>query len=84
LNEPAKYEVLTNYVAKEDSAGGTFAVKLGAQTLNGVVKAGDPQIESLGTVSLEPGAFEITVSPVQIVGDELFRLRSVELKMLNR
>ncbi|HEY1791263.1 MAG TPA: alpha-L-fucosidase [Verrucomicrobiae bacterium] len=80
LNMSAKYEVLINYVATEDSAGGTFAVKVGAQTLNGVVKAGEPQIESLGTVSLEPGTFEISVSPVQIAGDELFRLRSVELK----
>jgi len=84
LNEQAKYEVLINYVATDDSAGGTFAVKLGAQTLNGVVKAGNPQIESLGTVSLEPGVLEITVSPVQIAGNELFRLRSVTLKSLKR
>ncbi|HEV2330505.1 MAG TPA: alpha-L-fucosidase [Verrucomicrobiae bacterium] len=84
LNEPAKYEVLINYVATDGSTGGTYAVKLGGQTLNGVVKAGDPQIESLGTVSLEPGAFEISVSPVQITGNELFRLRSVTLKALKR
>jgi alpha-L-fucosidase len=84
LNEPAKYEVLINYVAIDDSAGGTYTVKLGAQTLNGVVKAGNPQTESLGTVSLEPGTFEIAVSPVQIAGNELFRLRSVTLKSLKR
>jgi hypothetical protein len=84
LNEPAKYKVLINYVATGDSAGGTFVVKVGTHTLNGVVKAGDPQIESLGTVSLEPGVFEITVSSVQITGDELFRLRSLELVSLKR
>ncbi|HEV2319150.1 MAG TPA: alpha-L-fucosidase [Verrucomicrobiae bacterium] len=80
LNEPAKYEVLINYVATENSAGGTFAVKLGTQTLNGMVKAGNPQVQSLGAVSLNSGPFEISVSPVQIVGDELFRLRNLELK----
>ena len=84
LNEPAKYEVFINYVATEGSAGGKFAVKLGTQTLSGVVKAGAPQIESLGTVSLDPRTFEISVSPVQIAGDELFRLRNLELKSVKR
>jgi len=80
LNEPARYEVLINYVATGDSAGGTYDVKIGDHTLHGVVKAGDPQIESLGTVSLEPGTFEISVAPVKIAGDELFRLRNLVLK----
>ncbi|HTV41137.1 MAG TPA: hypothetical protein VMF08_11220 [Candidatus Sulfotelmatobacter sp.] len=43
-------------------------------------QAGNPRIESLGTVSLEPGDFEISVSPARIAGDELFRLRSLELR----
>lgn len=80
LNAPAKYEVLINYAANDESAGGTFAVKLGDQTLNGEVKAGEPQIESLGTVSLGSGNFEISVSPVRIAGHELFRLRNLELR----
>jgi alpha-L-fucosidase len=80
LNEKATYEVLINYVASDDSAGGKFTVSLGAQQLEGIVKAGEPDIASLGTMTLEPGAFEIKVSPTQIHGDELFRLRSLELK----
>jgi len=79
LNEPATYQVSINYMATRDSAGGTYAVKLGTQTLNGVVREGDPHVESLGTVTLEPGNFDISVEPVRIAGHELFRLRSVEL-----
>jgi alpha-L-fucosidase len=82
LNEDARYEVLINYVATGESAGGTFTVRLGTHTLNGVVKAGDPQIQSLGVVTLESGPFEISVSPARISGTELFRLRSLELKSI--
>ncbi|MGH7980700.1 MAG: hypothetical protein ACREE6_15085, partial [Limisphaerales bacterium] len=82
LIEPARYEVLINYVATEDSAGGSFVVSLGPRTLHGRVKAGNPRIESLGAVSLEPGPFEITVSAGQIAGHELFRLRGLELRSL--
>jgi alpha-L-fucosidase len=80
LNEPVTYEVLINYVATKASVGGTFAVRFGSQQLEGTVKAGDPQIRSLGRVSLRPGRFEIGVTTQKINGDELFRLRSLELR----
>jgi alpha-L-fucosidase len=80
LNEPATYEVLINYVAPEDSAGGAFTVNFGSQILNGTVAAGNPQIVSLGRVSLKPGTFEIKVAATKIVGGELMRLRSLELQ----
>ena len=80
LNEAAKYEVSINYVAEKKSEGGAFNVSFGPQTLTGTVQAGNPQIVSLGRVSLKPGTFEIKVAPVKIVGGELMRLRSLELK----
>ena len=80
LNEAAKYEVSINYVAEKKSEGGAFTVSFGPQTLTGTVQAGNPQIVSLGRVSLKPGTFEIKVAPVKIVGGELMRLRSLELK----
>jgi hypothetical protein len=80
LNEPATYDVSINYVAETNSNGGEFSVSFGAQILSGTVKAGDPQIVSLGRVSLESGTFEIKVSAKEISGGELFRLRSLVLK----
>ena len=80
LNEAAKYEVSINYVAEKKSEGGAFTVSFGPQTLTGTVQAGNPQIVSLGRVSLKPGTFEIKVAPVKIVVGELMRLRSLELK----
>ncbi|MGH7952921.1 MAG: alpha-L-fucosidase, partial [Limisphaerales bacterium] len=80
LDEPATYDVFINYVAEKNSEGGEFSVSLGSQTLNGTVTAGDPQIVSLGRVSLKLGKFEIKVAGTKIVGDELFRLRNLELK----
>ena len=80
LIEPATYDVAVNYVAPEHSAGGMFTVSLGSQALNGTVAAGNPQMVSLGRVSLKPGVFEIKVAATKIVGGELMRLRSLELR----
>jgi len=80
LDQPATYDVAINYAAEKDSAGGTFTVSLGSQTLDGMVHAGDPQIVPLGRVSLKPGVFEIKVAAKEIKGGELFRFRNLELK----
>lgn len=80
LDEPATYEVFVNYDATEDSAGGTFVVSFGSQTLGGTVSANRNQSIFLGRVALMPGNFPITVTATKINGDELFRLRDLELK----
>ena len=80
LNESATYDVVINYVAEKGSEGSTYTVSFGSQTLDGTVKAGDPQVESLGHVSLKPGTFEIKVAPKEIKGGDLFNLRNIELK----
>ena len=81
LNEAATYEVSANYDTPEDSAGGTFTVSFGPLALNGEIKAGanTNQTVSLGRISLQPGTFEIKVAATKINGDELFRLRDLEL-----
>jgi hypothetical protein len=48
--------------------------------LKGEVKPGGEQTVSLGKVSLKPGNFEIKVAAENISGEELFRLRRLELK----
>jgi len=87
LEKPEDYEVSVNYDADESSAGSAFAVtfmssgqsRIGA--VEGIVKSGKQQSESLGRVHLEAGApFEIRVSGTEIKGEELFRLRKLELR----
>ncbi len=80
LNQAAAYEVLIHYLAGGERAGGTFTVTLGSQTLTGEARGRSDQTVSLGRVSLAPGEFDITVAAAKIDGDELFRLRSLELK----
>lgn len=79
LDQVATYDVAINYVATKDSAGGTFTVSLGDQTLHGTVKAGDPQVTSLGRVVLQPGSFTIKITAGKIQDGELFRLRNLVL-----
>jgi alpha-L-fucosidase len=80
LREPVTYEVLANYDASVKSAGGTFRVNVGSQTLDGTVQASTNKLVSLGRISLQPGNFEIRISPFEIKDGELFRLRHLELK----
>ena len=79
LEKAATYEVSANYTAPADADGGSFTVSLGSQTLNGKVHAGTDVITPLGRVTLAPGTFEIKVAATAISGNELFRLRSLEL-----
>ena len=79
LREGGSFEVAIAYDAEKKSAGGTFAVKLGATTLTGQVTETPAAPVSLGRVTLPAGNFEIAVEPTKIQGDELLRLRSVTL-----
>ena len=87
VNGPVDYEVTVNYDAETGSDGNTFAVSIdsGKQTLtaiSGTVNAGKQQTESLGRVHIPKleTPFEIRVSPKEIKGGELFRLRKLELR----
>ena len=79
LSEPVTYEVAANYTAPE-GAGGQFTVSFGSQALAGTVKNGADQTVSLGRITLVPGDLTIQVTATQVAGDELFRLRNLQLK----
>ncbi|MCX7008147.1 MAG: alpha-L-fucosidase, partial [Kiritimatiellaeota bacterium] len=61
-------------------AGGTYVVKVCAQSVEHKVRSGANLRDALGKLTLEPGAFEIRVTAKEITGDELLRLRALILK----
>jgi len=84
-----KYEVIINYDAAAESAGGTFQVSFevpagqSAATgpvLPGTVMAGNGRSDSLGTVSVGAGIGYIKIAPVELHGLELMHLRGLQLK----
>ena len=79
LREPVTYDVVANYSAPE-GAGGQFTVSFGSQVLTNTVKNGVDQTLSLGRITLVPGDLTVQVAATQITGDELFRLRNLQLK----
>ncbi len=60
-------------------AAGIYAVTLAGKEFSKAVRQGSAVKEKLGTVTLEPGNYEIRVSAKEISGDELFRLRNLTL-----
>ena len=80
LRERAAFDVSIAYDAPAGAAG-TFVVRVGAQALKGTVQEGLERTSALGRVTLEPGAFEIAVEPVEIKGQELMRLRGLTLAL---
>jgi alpha-L-fucosidase len=79
LREPTTYEVAIAYDADPKAAGGTYVVKLGGKQLEGTVGPTPTAPIVLGKVTLEPGKFEIVVTPTKIVGGELVKLRGLTL-----
>jgi alpha-L-fucosidase len=80
VNAPTAFDVIATWDADDASVGGTYVVEIGSQAIAGTVTAGKEQSEALGQVRLEPGEYEIRVSPKQIKGRELMRLRTLTLK----
>ncbi len=87
-----RYEVIVHYDADEDSAGNQFRVSfrlpdaqkmvMAPDSATGIVTAGKAQSTSLGAMHFSTPTSTIVVSPMEIKGNQLFRLRSVELKSL--
>ena len=87
VNAPVTYEVSINYDAETASGGNTFTVTFAGGSektvsVSGQVQAGKQQTQSLGRIQWnradEP--FEIKVTAKEIKGDELFRMRRLELR----
>jgi hypothetical protein len=79
LSAPAAFDVEILYDAEPGSAGGTFRVSVGSQTLTGTVQPGVQQVARLGRVSAGAGEFEIKLSAVEIKGGELMKPRQLVL-----
>lgn len=62
--------------------GGTYAVKIGPREFVKEVRQGKDITDTLGRVTLAPGAYEISVAARGITGEELMRLRKLKLKPL--
>jgi alpha-L-fucosidase len=82
LREAARFAVAISYDAPPGVAAGRFEVTLGDRTLTGIVAPTPEKAVQLGEVQLAPGRFEIAVRATEITGQELFRLRSIELTPL--
>ena len=67
-------------VKRQKGAAGSYVVRVGGQEFAKAVRPGKAIRETLGTVTLEPGAHEIRVSAREITGEELFRLRHLQLQ----
>ena len=85
INQTTRYNVAVNCIAPSDSNGNTFRVLFESSqatpaAINGTVRAGNPDSEPLGTVTIGPGITDIKIVPLEIHGDELMRLRSLQLK----
>jgi len=79
LNEAATYNVFINYNTT-NSVTNTFIVNFGSQTLEGTTRKNNGESLPVGKISLNPGTFEIKVAPKEIKGNELFKLRNLELR----
>ena len=78
----AKVETEGGAVTKktEDTFGGSFILEIGNQKLKGEIsKMGEGVELNLGSITVEPGEFNIQVLTDTITGKELMRLQSVIL-----
>lgn len=63
-------------------AAGVYAVTIGDQEFKKPVVSGNARKDPLGTVSLKPGTYQITIKASEITGEELFRPRHITLTPL--
>ncbi len=83
---PQKSGVVEGDAGKEmkvsnKGAGGRYTVLLNNQKLSRNVSHGDYIREKVGEVTLDKGEFNICIIADKITGEELFRPRSIELKI---
>jgi alpha-L-fucosidase len=84
LTQSSVFDIWADYDGPVDAIGGTFSVRVGTNTLSGIVQQGEKRGLKLGTINLPMGTFELQVVPEQIHGSELMRLRSLTLTSRSR
>jgi hypothetical protein len=87
VNEPGRYEVSVKYTTASAANNGTYSVTFNDQAFAVTVvptpSESQARTETVGTVRLVPGEYEIQVKPTDIRGGELMRLFSVSLTPAN-
>lgn len=88
-NDTARNRVVDGDAGKEllranKGAGGVYVFALGGQTFTNTVRQGIRVRQSLGHIELSPGRHEFRVTANEIIGEELFRLRQLELKPVSQ
>ena len=63
----------------QSGAGGTYALSCGDWSIQKPVRTGTNVVESLGRMTVNPGDAEIRIRAVNLTGEELFKVRSLEL-----
>ena len=63
----------------QSGAGGTYALSCGDWSVQKMVRTGTNVVESLGRLTVNPGDQEIRIRAESITGEELFKVRSLEL-----
>ncbi len=90
LTERARFRVAVSYATARAQAGtggtgggGTFEIAFGGQKLSGRVQPTENATTfttaDVGEITLEPGTFTIAIRPTSIAGEELMRLRRLQL-----
>ena len=83
VNEPGRYEVSVKYTTASAANNGTYSVIFNDQafavTVVPTLSETEGRTETVGTVRLVPGEYEIQVRPADIRGGELMRLFSLSL-----
>jgi len=82
LIEPATYKILLKYAA-DNVDEGTYELSIGNHKVKGSVEAIAKGVQvkeqELGTVSLEPGAHSLSITPVEIKKAGLMKLLEIQL-----
>jgi alpha-L-fucosidase len=81
LAQPTTYKVSALY--DSPVAGGAYEMKVGSQSVPGTIQSGKLQSDTLGTIQLQPGSYQLQVVPQKITGDELMNLRTITLTPVN-
>jgi hypothetical protein len=78
VNEPSKFDLLISYEAIKNSVGNVFEVTIGDFSFTSTVTEGTTDNLKIGTISLDPGRYQMKVKPDKMDG-ELMRLRNAKL-----
>jgi alpha-L-fucosidase len=82
VNDPMSFQAKLKYIAVAEGGGQIQMTLNGSIIFNSITisdKQSGPTSKELGLISLKPGSYTLTISPVTIDGSELMKLLEIEL-----